>query len=152
MRCPVCHNLENRVLESRSADSGQSVRRRRECLKCNHRFTTYERIEVVPIMVVKRNGQRESFDRDKLMQGIRLACEKTSVQQAELEQLVNDVETELQKQVLREVNSSEIGELVLVRLRSLNQVAYIRFASVYSQFQSIEDFLAVLEQIKAVNC
>jgi transcriptional repressor NrdR len=152
MRCPVCHNLENRVLESRSADSGQSVRRRRECLKCNHRFTTYERIEVVPIMVVKRNGQRESFDRDKLMQGIRLACEKTSVQQAELEQLVNDVETELQKQVLREVNSSEIGELVLVRLRSLNQVAYIRFASVYSQFQSIEDFLVVLEQIKAVNC
>jgi transcriptional repressor NrdR len=151
MRCPVCHNLENRVLESRSADSGQSVRRRRECLKCNHRFTTYERIEVVPIMVVKRNGQRESFDRDKLMQGIRHACEKTSVQQVELEQLVNDVESELQKQVLREVNSSEIGELVLVRLRELNQVAYIRFASVYSQFQNIEDFVSVLEQIKAVE-
>jgi transcriptional repressor NrdR len=151
MRCPVCHNLENRVLESRSADSGQSVRRRRECLKCNHRFTTYERIEVVPILVLKRNGQRESFDRDKLMRGLLHACEKTTVQQLDLEKLVNDVETELQKQVLREVNSVEIGEMTLNKLRNLNQVAYIRFASVYSQFQNIDDFVAVLEQIKQTN-
>lgn len=148
MRCPACHNLENRVLESRSADGGQSVRRRRECLKCGHRFTTYERIEVVPMMVIKRNGQREVFDREKLQQGILLACEKTTVPQSDIEALANNVEADLQNLAGREVESAKIGEIVLQYLRKLNEVAYIRFASVYSQFQSIDDFLQILDQIK----
>jgi transcriptional repressor NrdR len=149
MRCPACHNLENRVLESRSADGGQSVRRRRECLKCVHRFTTYERVELAPMVVIKRNGQRETFDRHKLQQGISLACEKTTVHQSEIENLANNVEADLQQLPGREVESSKIGEVVLQHLRGLNEVAYIRFASVYSQFQSIDDFMRVLDQIRA---
>jgi transcriptional repressor NrdR len=151
MRCPVCHNLENRVLESRSADSGQSVRRRRECLKCGHRFTTYERIEMLPMTVIKRNGQRELFEREKLLQGILRACEKTTLAQAEVEAIVNQIEADLQKNVAREVDSVVIGNIVLQQLKPLNEVAYIRFASVYSQFQTIEDFVTVLEQIRATN-
>jgi transcriptional repressor NrdR len=149
MRCPACHNLENRVLESRSADGGQSVRRRRECLKCVHRFTTYERVELAPMVVIKRNGQRETFDRHKLQQGISLACEKTTVPQSEIESLASNVEADLQQLPGREVESSKIGEIVLQHLRGLNEVAYIRFASVYSQFQSIDDFMRVLDQIRA---
>jgi transcriptional repressor NrdR len=149
MRCPACHNLENRVLESRSADGGQSVRRRRECLKCVHRFTTYERVELAPMVVIKRNGQRETFDRHKLQQGISLACEKTTVPQSEIEGLASNVESDLQQLPGREVESSKIGEIVLQHLRGLNEVAYIRFASVYSQFQSIDDFMRVLDQIRA---
>lgn len=151
MRCPVCHNLENRVLESRSADSGQSVRRRRECLKCGHRFTTYERIEMLPMTVIKRNGQRELFNREKLLQGILRACEKTTLAQPEIETIVNQIEADLQKNVTREVESAMIGDIVLQQLQPLNEVAYIRFASVYSQFQTIEDFMTVLEQIRATN-
>ncbi|MEB3294169.1 MAG: transcriptional regulator NrdR, partial [Synechococcales bacterium] len=148
MRCPVCQHLENRVLESRSADSGQSVRRRRECLKCGHRFTTYERIEVTPIMVIKRSGQRELFDQSKLFQGILKACEKSGVADQDLQTLVNHVETDLQQRSIREVTSLEIGELVLKYLQPISEVAYIRFASVYSQFQSLEDFLAVLDHLR----
>ncbi|MFM2432721.1 MAG: hypothetical protein RLZZ511_3935 [Cyanobacteriota bacterium] len=149
MRCPACHNLENRVLESRSADGGQSVRRRRECLKCNHRFTTYERVELAPMMVLKRSGQREVFDRQKLQQGIALACGKTTVSQVEIEMVAVNVENDLQQLPGREVDSAKIGELVLQHLRGLNEVAYIRFASVYSQFQSIDDFVQVLDHIRS---
>jgi transcriptional repressor NrdR len=149
MRCPACHNLENRVLESRSADGGQSVRRRRECLKCGHRFTTYERVELAPMVVIKRSGQREAFDRHKLQQGITLACEKTTVPHSQIETLAGDVEADLQQLPGREVESTQIGEVVLQHLRGLNEVAYIRFASVYSQFQSIDDFMRVLDQIRA---
>lgn len=148
MRCPICHHLENRVLESRSADSGQSVRRRRECLKCGHRFTTYERIEVSPVTVVKRSGQRELFDRTKLLQGIMRACEKSGVSDLDLDRIVTTVEGYLQQRASREVTSLEIGEMVLSELRSISEVAYIRFASVYSQFQGLEDFLQVLEQLR----
>ena len=149
MRCPVCHNFENRVLESRAADAGQSVRRRRECLKCGHRFTTYERIEFFPIMVVKRSGQREVFDREKLLQGILRACEKTNVAEDQIQELVKDLESELQQRAVREISSAEIGEMVLKQLKVVNQVAYIRFASVYSQFQNVEDFVAILDKIQA---
>ncbi|OUC11914.1 MAG: transcriptional regulator NrdR [Alkalinema sp. CACIAM 70d] len=148
MRCPVCHHLENRVLESRSADSGQSVRRRRECLKCDHRFTTYERIEIVPITVIKRSGTREVFDRNKLLQGVLKACEKSGVPESVLESLVLSVESQVQQRASREVTSREIGQLVLDQLRQVNEVAYIRFASVYSQFQGLDDFLEVLNQLK----
>ena len=149
MRCPVCHNFENRVLESRPADSGHSVRRRRECLKCGHRFTTYERVEVSPITVTKRGGQRELFDRSKLFQGAMRACEKSGVSAIDLDRVISDVESDLQQRTSREVTSLEIGMLVLTQLRVVSEVAYIRFASVYSQFQSLEDFLKVLDQLRS---
>jgi transcriptional repressor NrdR len=149
MRCPVCQHIENRVLESRSADSGQSVRRRRECLKCTYRFTTYERVEVSPLTVIKRNGQRELFERSKLLQGVVRACEKSGISETELEQVISAVDNDLQQRALREVTSLEIGELVLYQLRLVSEVAYIRFASVYSQFQGLDDFLKVLEQLRS---
>ncbi len=149
MRCPVCQHFENRVLESRSADSGQSVRRRRECLKCAYRFTTYERVEVMPIMVIKRNGQRELFERSKLSQGIARACEKSGISETDLEQVISVVEANLQQRSLREVPSVDIGALVLQQLQLVSEVAYIRFASVYSQFQGLDDFLKVLDQLKS---
>ncbi len=149
MRCPVCQHFENRVLESRSADSGQSVRRRRECLKCTYRFTTYERVEVTPITVIKRNGQRELFERSKLSQGIARACEKSGISETDLEQVISVVEADLQQRSLREVLSVDIGALVLQQLRLVSEVAYIRFASVYSQFQGLDDFLKVLEQLRS---
>jgi transcriptional repressor NrdR len=148
MRCPFCQFPDNRVLESRSAESGQSVRRRRECLRCNRRFTTYERIEFVPITVIKRNGDRESFDRSKLLKGIVRACEKTGIPHTQLEGLVDEIEAELQQQAVREVHTQEIGELVLKHLRKLNEVAYIRFASVYKQFKGIRDFLEILNHLQ----
>jgi transcriptional repressor NrdR len=149
MRCPVCQNFENRVLESRPADLGYSVRRRRECLKCGHRFTTYERVEISPIMVIKRGGQRELFDRSKLFQGAMRACEKSGVSEIDLDRVVSEVESNLQQRALREATSLEIGMLVLTQLRTVSEVAYIRFASVHSQFQSLEDFLKVLEQLRS---
>ncbi|MBF2085007.1 transcriptional regulator NrdR [Thermoleptolyngbya sp. C42_A2020_037] len=148
MRCPFCQFTDNRVLESRSAESGQSVRRRRECLSCGRRFTTYERIEFVPVIVVKRNGARESFDRSKVLRGIMRACEKTGIPHLELENLVDEIEAELQQRSVREVPSQEIGELVLDRLQDLNEVAYIRFASVYRQFRGIRDFVDTLNQLQ----
>ncbi|MBW4658673.1 MAG: transcriptional regulator NrdR [Drouetiella hepatica Uher 2000/2452] len=148
MRCPVCQCPDNRVLESRSAESGHSVRRRRECLQCTHRFTTYERIEFVPIVVVKRSGDRESFDRSKVLRGMVRACEKTGISPLQLENIVDEIEVELQQRAVREVSSSEIGELVLSHLRILNEVAYIRFASVYKQFRGIRDFVETLNHLK----
>lgn len=148
MRCPFCQFTDNRVLESRSAEAGQSVRRRRECLRCGRRFTTYERIEFVPITVIKRNGDRESFDRSKLLRGVMRACEKTGVSLEQTEALVDEIEAELQQRAVREVNSNEIGELVLENLRSVSEVAYIRFASVYRQFRGIRDFVDTLNDLK----
>ncbi|HEY9628559.1 MAG TPA: transcriptional regulator NrdR [Coleofasciculaceae cyanobacterium] len=148
MRCPVCQCPDNRVLESRSAESGHSVRRRRECLQCTHRFTTYERIEFVPIVVIKRSGDRESFDRSKVLRGLVRACEKTGTSPMQLENIVDEIEVELQQRAVREVSSIEIGELVLKYLRTLNEVAYIRFASVYKQFRGIRDFVETLDHLK----
>lgn len=149
MRCPFCQHTDNRVLESRSAEAGQSVRRRRECLKCSRRFTTYERIEFVPITVVKRNGDRESFDRSKLLRGVIRACEKTGVLQKQIEALVDEIEAELQQQAVREIASSDIGDLVLHNLQNLSEVAYIRFASVYRKFQGIRDFIDTLNHLES---
>ncbi len=148
MRCPFCQHTESRVLESRSAEAGQSIRRRRECLKCDRRFTTYERIEFVPVTVIKRDGERQLFDRSKLLQGIVLACEKTGISSFRMEAIVDEIEAELQQRALREVNSTEIGEMVLQSLRSLSEVAYVRFASVYRQFQGIRDFIDTLNDLK----
>jgi transcriptional repressor NrdR len=148
MQCPFCQHPNNRVLESRSAESGRSIRRRRECLDCHRRFTTYERIEYIPITILKRNGDRESFDRSKLLRGIVHACEKTGLTSLQLEALVDDIEAELQQQAIREVSSEEIGELVLKRLKPLSEVAYVRFASVYRQFQGIRDFAETLRHFE----
>ncbi|WP_052128946.1 transcriptional regulator NrdR [Neosynechococcus sphagnicola] len=148
MRCPFCQFTDSRVLESRSSEAAQSVRRRRECLQCNRRFTTYERIEFVPITVIKRDGLRESFDRSKLLHGIIRACEKTGIPTTRLESLVDEIEADLQQRSVREVSSHEIGELVLENLRNLSEVAYIRFASVYRQFQGIRDFVDTLNHLQ----
>jgi|SRR6478672_2308642 transcriptional repressor NrdR len=149
MQCPSCQHTDSRVLESRSTESGQSIRRRRECLECKHRFTTYERIEFVPVTVIKRDHQRESFDRSKLLRGIVRACEKTGISPGRLETLVDEIEAELQQRLVREVTSNEIGELVLQHMRSLSEVAYVRFASVYRQFQGIRDFVETLNHLQS---
>jgi transcriptional repressor NrdR len=148
MQCPTCQHNESRVLESRSAQEGKSVRRRRECLRCKHRFTTYERIEFVPIAVIKRDGKRESFDPSKVLRGIVRACEKTNIPNTRLEALVNEIEAQLEQRAEREVTSQEIGELVLKYLRYENEVAYVRFASVYKQFKGISDFVETLQKLQ----
>ncbi|WP_413166897.1 transcriptional regulator NrdR [Capilliphycus salinus ALCB114379] len=149
MQCPVCQHTSSRVLESRSAESGKSIRRRRECLNCQHRFTTYERIEYVPITVIKRDGKRESFDRSKLLRGLIRACEKTGIERSALEIVIDEIEAELQQRAVREVSSQEIGELVLEQLQSVSEVAYVRFASVYRKFQGIRDFVEALDHLKS---
>jgi transcriptional repressor NrdR len=149
MQCPYCQHTDSRVLESRSTEAGQSVRRRRECLQCKHRFTTYERIEFVPVTVIKRDGKRESFDSSKLLRGIVRACEKTGIPQRRLDALVDEIEAEVQQRFGREVSSNEIGELVLLYLRSESEVAYVRFASVYRKFQGIRDFVETLDHLKS---
>ena len=151
MQCPSCQHTDSRVLESRAADSGRSVRRRRECLNCEYRFTTYERVETVPITVIKRNGSRETFNISKLLHGLLRACEKTGLEPARLESVVEEIELQLQQRSNREVSSSEIGELVLQRLSGMSEVAYVRFASVYRQFQGISDFVATLEGLGERN-
>lgn len=148
MQCPFCQHANNRVLESRSAEAGRSIRRRRECLKCSGRFTTYERIEYVPITVVKRNSDRELFNRSKLMRGIVRACEKTGLEAARLETIVDNIEMDLQQRSVREIESADIGELVLQQLKPLSEVAYVRFASVYRQFTGIRDFAETLNHLK----
>ena len=147
MQCPSCQNTDSRVLESRAADAGRSVRRRRECLHCDFRFTTYERVETVPITVLKRNGNRETFNRSKILNGLTMACQKTGLEQDRLESMVNELELQLQQRSGREVNSAEIGEMVLDQLSEMSEVAYVRFASVYRHFRGINDFVAALEGI-----
>jgi len=148
MHCPFCQHPNNRVLESRSAEAGHSIRRRRECLRCGRRFTTYERIEYVPVTVIKRNEEQELFDRSKVLRGIARACEKTDIPSQSMGKIVDDIEAELQQRSTREVSSSEIGEMVLSRLKPLSEVAFIRFASVYRQFQGIRDFTDTLNQLQ----
>ena len=147
MQCPSCQNTDSRVLESRAADGGRSVRRRRECLNCDFRFTTYERVETVPITVIKRDGCRELFNRTKVLHGLSRACDKTGLDAARLETVVENLELQLQQRTStsKEVASTEIGELVLKELKQISEVAYIRFASVYRQFRGIDDFVSTLE-------
>ncbi|NJO71968.1 MAG: transcriptional repressor NrdR [Oscillatoriales cyanobacterium RM1_1_9] len=151
MQCPVCQHNNSRVLESRAAESNRSIRRRRECLSCQHRFTTYERVEFVPITVIKRDGKRESFDRSKLLRGLVRACEKSGIASTALDQIVDEIEVELQQRSNRDISSQEIGELVLAQLKAVNEVAYVRFASVYRQFQGVRDFVTELKQLEDPN-
>ena len=148
LQCPSCQHSDSRVLESRSAEAGRSVRRRRECLQCEHRFTTYERVETMPIVVIKRNGTREAFNRSKLMHGLLRASEKTGLEPSRVELLVDDIELLLQQRQQRDISSQELGDLVLQQLRLLNEVAYVRFASVYGQFRDVGDFVATLASLQ----
>lgn len=148
MQCSHCQHHNSRVLESRSSEGGQTIRRRRECLQCKHRFTTYERIELLPVTVIKHTGERQSFDRAKLLQGMVRACEKTDISLQRLESIVEEIESQLQKKPKREIRSEEIGQMVLRYLRQENEVAYIRFASVYGRFQGIADFMNTLEHLQ----
>ena len=147
MKCPYCAYLESKVVDSRPADEGASIRRRRECLSCHKRFTTYETMESLPLMVIKKDGSRQSFDRGKVMGGLIRACEKRPVSYQTLEGLVAEIELSLQNQIDREVSSSQIGELVLERLKQLDEVAYVRFASVYREFKDVDSFMAELKQL-----
>ena len=151
MQCPSCQNTDSRVLESRSADSGKSVRRRRECLNCDFRFTTYERVETTPITVLKRNGAKELFNRSKIISGLNRACEKTLMNGCKIEFIVDEIELELHQGISKEVKTNEIGEMVLSHLKDINEVAYIRFASVYRKFDGINDFIKTLESLKPIK-
>lgn len=148
MRCPYCQEFESRVVDSRSSDDGTSIRRRRECNSCRRRFTTYERIEERPLVVVKKDGSREPFNRDKLLAGITRACEKRPVSMEDIENLVAALERELRDEYEREVSSQVIGEKVMQRLQALDEVAYVRFASVYRQFADLNSFIKTIEQMK----
>ncbi len=147
MRCPECGHSESKVLDSRPTEDGAVIRRRRECLRCEARFTTYEKIEVRPLVVVKKDGRREAFAGDKVLRGLMVACEKRPVPTDQLEQMAGEVERDLRARFEREVPSREIGEAVMARLRTIDQVAYVRFASVYRQFQDIERFREELERL-----
>ena len=147
MKCPFCGYAESKVIDSRPTDEGERIRRRRECLKCAKRFTTYEVIETVPVIVIKKDKSREAFDRSKLLRGLLRACEKRPVSLATLERLVDEIETNLQNSLDREVESSKIGEYAMEKLKVIDEVAYVRFASVYRQFQDINTFLDELNEI-----
>lgn len=147
MKCCFCGYPESKVIDSRPTDEGASIRRRRECLSCGKRFTTYETIENMPIMVVKKDKTREAYDRIKLLRGVMKACEKRPIPVKEIETLVDDIESQLGGRLDREVTSSEIGELVMERLKALDEVAYVRFASVYRQFRDINTFKEELNKL-----
>ncbi len=148
MKCPYCANADTKVVDSRLTDSSDSVRRRRECEKCGKRFTTYERIEVKPIAIIKKDNTREPFDRNKLMSGLIRACIKRNISAETLDLLVDDIENEIHNLPGSEIRSKDLGNLVLKRLRDLDKVAYIRFASVYKQFNSVRQFTNELTKLK----
>ena len=147
MKCPFCGYLESKVIDSRPAEEGATIRRRRECLECQKRFTTYEIIERMPLVVVKRDGSRQSFDKSKLINGMVRACEKRPVALAQLEKIADDIEQELQGSLEREVKTADIGEMVMSRLKDVDEVAYVRFASVYRSFKDINTFMEELSKL-----
>jgi transcriptional repressor NrdR len=151
MKCPFCGHLEDKVVDSRESREGDAIRRRRECLACGRRFTSYERIDEIPYMVIKKDGRREKFDRQKVLAGLLRACEKRPVSTNQLENIVNEVEYFVQESNERERSTQEIGERVMERLKSLDKVAYVRFASVYLDFKDIKEFMAELRELLKVK-
>ena len=147
MKCPFCGFLESKVIDSRPAEEGSTIRRRRECLACQKRFTTYEIIEHLPIVVVKRDGSRQTFDRVKLINGMVRACEKRPVSLAQLEKIADEIEQELQSALEREISTVDIGEMVMRRIKEVDEVAYVRFASVYRSFKDINTFMEELTKL-----
>ena len=147
MRCPFCAHPESKVVDSRPSDEGSSIRRRRECLACHKRFTTYETMESLPLMVIKKDGSRQTFDETKLLNGMIRACEKRPVAFATLEEIANEIEQVLQNEMDREIPSARIGELVMEKLKDVDEVSYVRFASVYRQFKDISTFMEELNKL-----
>jgi len=147
MKCPFCGHAESKVIDSRPADEGTSIRRRRECLGCGKRFTTYETVERMPLVVVKRDGSRQTFDRIKLINGMVRACEKRPVALQDIEKIADDIELELMGKLDHEISTEHIGNLVMDRLKDIDEVAYVRFASVYRQFKDIDTFMAELTKL-----
>ena len=147
MRCPFCENLDTRVIDSRPTEEGHAIRRRRECDSCNKRFTTYEKVEEMIFMVIKKDGSREAFDRNKVMNGMIKACEKRPVPIASIEKIVDDIERGLNNMMEKEVESKLIGEVIMEHLKELDEVAYVRFASVYRQFKDVNTFVAEIEKL-----
>ena len=151
MKCPVCGYTESKVIDSRPSEEGSSIRRRRECLSCQNRFTTYEKIETLPLLVVKKDKTRELFDKNKLLSGIIKACHKRPVTMEQMEDVATEIEAELQNSLTREISSQMIGVLVMDKLRCLDPVAYVRFASVYREFKDLDTFMRELEQLRGQN-
>ena len=147
MKCPFCQTLEDKVLESRESDEGRAIRRRRECQSCRGRFTSYERVEEKPVLVIKRDGRRESFGRDKIRKGIARACEKRPVSAGAIDQLVDEIEKGIHQKDGREVLSSKIGQLIMEKLITMDKIAYIRFASVYRKFEDLSEFVKEVQEI-----
>jgi len=147
MRCPYCDYYESKVIDSRPTDEGQAIRRRRECIKCNKRFTTYEKIEDIPLVVIKKDGNRQAYDRNKLLNGIIKACEKRPVSMKVIEAMVDEIEKTLFNSMEQEVTTGLIGEMVMSRLKNIDEVAYVRFASVYRQFKDINTFMDELKKL-----
>ena len=147
MRCPFCSHIEDKVVDSREAKGGESIRRRRECLECGRRFTSYERIDEIPYMVVKKDGRRETFDRNKVMAGLLRACAKRHVPSTKLDSIVNGIEKYVQESPERERPTSKIGEMIMRRLKELDKVAYVRFASVYLEFEDVSEFMTELKHL-----
>lgn len=147
MRCPFCGHDEDKVIDSRPSDEGSAIRRRRECISCGARFTTYEKVENLPLLVIKKDGTREPFDREKLMSGIMKSCQKRPVSTLQIEGLVNSIEIQTQNSLKREISSREIGEMVMEGLKQIDEVAYVRFASVYRQFKDVNSFLDELKNM-----
>ena len=147
MKCPFCGSFDNRVIDSRESKDGLTIRRRRKCLNCNKRFTTYERVEEVPYMVIKKDGRREPFDRNKLLHGLLKACEKRPISVKKLEKIADEVESMLQEKPEKEILTSEIGQYLMQKLKTLDKVAYVRFASVYREFKDVIEFKKELENL-----
>jgi transcriptional repressor NrdR len=147
MKCPYCTDVENKVIDSRMSKDGNTVRRRRECLSCSRRFTTYERVEQVPLVLIKKDGRRETFDRAKVLSGMKKACQKRDISVNTLEQFVDELDRELQEIGEKEMPSSIVGERVMTRLHELDDVAYVRFASVYREFKDVNDFMSELKEL-----
>ena len=147
MKCPYCREIDNKVVDSRMTKEGHAVRRRRECLACKHRFTTYERVEELPLVLIKKDGRRETFDRGKVLAGMQKACQKRNISINTLEEFVDELERELQEMGEKEIPSSVVGGRIMTKLHELDDVAYVRFASVYREFKDVNDFMAELKDL-----
>jgi transcriptional repressor NrdR len=147
VKCPFCAQIDDKVIDSREGRVGDTIRRRRECLKCGRRFTTYERIDEIPYMVIKKDGRRERFERQKILQGLLKACEKRPVPTPKLEAIVDEIEGVVQESTERELTTTEIGEMIMQRLKKLDKVAYVRFASVYMDFKDVQEFMSELKNL-----
>ncbi|MBO4747513.1 MAG: transcriptional repressor NrdR [Clostridiales bacterium] len=147
MKCPFCGHLEDKVIDSRPAEDGSAIRRRRECLSCSSRFTTYEKVELLPLLVIKKDGTREVYSQEKLLGGLMKACEKRPVSSEQLEQIVSYVENQIQNTAKREISTNDIGEMVMLQLKEIDEVAYVRFASVYRQFKDVNSFMEELQDM-----